>query len=174
MTVAELSHIDIGASQKVLKINSPLEVHESSNPQLTVEQKAELAKQRKQSKMKALNRTARGNSFQKQQLELGIGKAASKKPQRQNQKQSENGSRETKSMEQEEEEEEEEEEDRINNAFVEISDIDTQDVKGQDHHDNCCGSNSSECCSTDKTDKSIRNSSVVPPTNPNLLPPLDD
>ena len=30
------------------------------------------------------------------------------------------------------------------------------------------------CSSTDKTDKSIRNSSAVPPTNPNLLPPLED
>ena len=80
MTVAELSHIDTGASQKALKINSPLEVHESSNPQLTVEQKAELAKQRKQSKMKALNRTARGNSFQKQQLELGMGRPHPRNP----------------------------------------------------------------------------------------------
>ena len=44
-------------------------------PKLSGAEKAELLKQRKQSKMKTLERTTRGNSFQRQQLALGKGKA---------------------------------------------------------------------------------------------------
>lgn len=166
--LAKLSHADILLVDKEPVTNKSLGTHKGKNPLLTDKEKAELAKQRKQSKMKALNRTVRGNSFQKQQLQLGIGKSASKKT---SYKKVERGIDEVKG----EEEPEEEEEDRINNTFVAIDDIDIQDVK--DKGDACCGSkgdaDSSGCCSSNSTDSSVDISNRSS-TNPNLLPPIDD
>ena len=99
-------------------------------PKLSGAEKADLLKQRKQSKMKMLERTARGNSFQQQQLALGKGKPrktkmlGKEKVGRMRRDEAAAKEDEPKEEGEEEEEAEEEEEDRVNNTFVGIEDID--------------------------------------------------
>ena len=152
------------------------------NKILTDEEKAELLKQRKQAKMKALNkpRTARGNSFQKQQLALGIGKPSVKKNKNDGDDTSSVASSEqyAASKEEKRDEDEEEEEDRINNTFVAIDDIDVQNVKDSS---TCCGgslqenASSSSCCGNNSSSSSdSSHGDRLGSMNPNLLPPIDD
>lgn len=155
------------------------------NPILTDEEKAELLKQRKQSKMKVQNkpRTARASSFQKQQLALGIGKSGtSNKNKKDGDDSSSVASSEQYGASKEEkgDEDEEEEEDRINNTFVDVDDIDVQDVKDSS---TCCGgsskddSGSSSCCNSNSSSSSSScgdGKDKGKATNPNLLPPIDD
>ena len=152
-------------------------------PKLTGAEKADLLKKRKQTKLRVLERTNRGNSFQQQQVALGKGKA--KTSMKHKKGKSEEGDAKT-APEPKEEEEEEEEEDRINNTFVGINDIDTHEKATES---SCCGSNagesgecgsaekkevSSSCCGGNGEGKGKAAKAGKISINPNLLPPEDD
>jgi wyosine [tRNA(Phe)-imidazoG37] synthetase (radical SAM superfamily)/flavodoxin len=158
------------------------------NPVLTETEKADLLKQRKQSKMDKKSHIGRGNSFQQQQLALGVGKSAKAGKGTKNGNGSGGGvSVEDKDTESVVGEDEEEEEDRINNTFVAINDIDVEEHKHTEGS-SCCSSSSGSsegktgdsngggCCSTKKSggskDKQAQ-SKDESGTNPNLLPPID-